>query len=278
MKKKKLYQGKDESLPLISSNPLPTLIIDNRQYYQTPFEGVSVSKDGWVYKIKTKRVKRLYPTRGVYDCYGYLFVNVPNIAKMFVHQLMMLTFYEQNYEGYDIVVDHINGIRDDNRLENLRYLSRESNSSRKVKKTKSPLSIKVTSIHNETLIHYDDLNSFLLNEGVARSIWEKWIANFNKKIFTHKSSNFELVDISLVENQHYKVIFNDIMCIAIIDGIPHKFKSIKSMMNYCGHYDGTFKQYVIDQNGRWPKRSKYELIDYKLGSTTIEIVLRTKVE
>lgn len=57
---------------------------------------------------------------------GYTGVKLGKDRKRFgVHQLVMLAFGGPCPEGKE--VDHINGIRDDNRLENLRYVTRGEN-------------------------------------------------------------------------------------------------------------------------------------------------------
>jgi hypothetical protein len=59
--------------------------------------------------------------------HGYKYVTICNDGekKKSVHILVMEAFVGERPDGYDI--DHINRVRDDNRLENLRYCSRSEN-------------------------------------------------------------------------------------------------------------------------------------------------------
>lgn len=47
-----------------------------------------------------------------------------------VHQLMAITFLNHNPNGHNTVIDHINEIKTDNRLENLRIITHRKNISR----------------------------------------------------------------------------------------------------------------------------------------------------
>lgn len=58
---------------------------------------------------------------------GYLLVSVknPKVAQTYVHRLVFETFVGEIPQGYEI--DHINTVRDDNRIENLRVVTKKEN-------------------------------------------------------------------------------------------------------------------------------------------------------
>lgn len=57
---------------------------------------------------------------------GYLYLNLPNGKKYRIHRLVLNTF-QTNIDANNLVVDHINGIKTDNRLDNLRWVTNEEN-------------------------------------------------------------------------------------------------------------------------------------------------------
>jgi hypothetical protein len=63
------------------------------------------------------------------DRYGYKYVNLySNGRKTFkVHQLVAMSFLNHIPCGLEIVVDHINNVKDDNRLVNLQLISCKAN-------------------------------------------------------------------------------------------------------------------------------------------------------
>ena len=81
-----------------------------------------ITKEGLVYKYDSKQDKLVLCKQ--YDIYGYKYCSG---SKMFrVHRGVYETFVGEIPEGY--VIDHINTIRDDNRMENLRLVTPAENS------------------------------------------------------------------------------------------------------------------------------------------------------
>lgn len=89
------------------------------------FERYYVSNLGRVLNIRTGRFLTMT------DNHGYLVVNISKNGKarnFLVHRLVSQAFIE-NPNNYD-TVDHINGIKTDNRAENLQWLSQSDNTKR----------------------------------------------------------------------------------------------------------------------------------------------------
>jgi len=93
-----------------------------------------VTEDGKVLRYDSKQDKLVLCKQTTLDN-GYLKVGVkkPTRKKISAHRLVYETFNGEIPQGYEI--DHINTIRDDNRLENLRCVTHKENSN-------NPLTIK----------------------------------------------------------------------------------------------------------------------------------------
>lgn len=81
----------------------------------------SITKDGQVFSHYMNKFKKLQTDRQ-----GYLVVTLKNKfnrKKFLVHRLVLLTYLGQS----KLDVNHINGVKDDNRLENLEYTTASDN-------------------------------------------------------------------------------------------------------------------------------------------------------
>lgn len=95
---------------------------------------VVLKKGLYPFKSKTKILK---PT---IDSYGYAKVAfyVDKSKKVFkVHQLVAMAFLNHKPNGHKLVVNHINFIKDDNKLKNIEVITQRENSNRKHLKSTS---------------------------------------------------------------------------------------------------------------------------------------------
>ena len=83
-----------------------------------------VTKGGLVYRYDKKKDKLVLCYEYITDK-GYIKVHT-KVGSKLVHRLVYETFVGEIPQGYEL--DHINTIRDDNRLENLRCVTHKENS------------------------------------------------------------------------------------------------------------------------------------------------------
>lgn len=100
------------------------------------YEDYKVSNHGRVMSCKLKNPIILKPQKRVK---GYVFVALckeKSRAKFIdIHRLVLMAFVGMPPDGKEC--DHINRIRDDNRLENLRWVTKVENEANKLRKTSS---------------------------------------------------------------------------------------------------------------------------------------------
>ena len=122
------------------------------------FDNYFIYEDGRIYSIKSKRF--LKPNNRI-D--GYLNIGIFNNEKkrhfFTIHRLVYEAFKGSIPEGLE--VDHINGIRNDNRLSNLRLLTQKENKQKKhcfeeYKRNDSNCYLKKKKYHKEYNKKYND--------------------------------------------------------------------------------------------------------------------------
>lgn len=98
------------------------------------YEGkYKVSNDGRVLSLNYNRTGKVVEMKPRPHKDGYVRADLSMNGKVrvfLVHQLVLLSFVGSRPDGCEIA--HLNGIRDDNRLENLQYVTASENNSHKV--------------------------------------------------------------------------------------------------------------------------------------------------
>ena len=110
-----------------------------------------ISNRGNVFSIKSNRF-----LTGSINSNGYLMVGLYKNKvnkKTKIHQLVAIEFLNHNPDFHKLVIDHINGIKTDNRLENLRIISHRENTSLYYAANKYLLSSKYTGVSWSNVSH-----------------------------------------------------------------------------------------------------------------------------
>ena len=102
------------------------VIIDGKCYYKHPeFSNYAASKDGDIINVETKRVIN----KNKNNC-GYLTFTIYNKNLKKINSILQHRFVYEVFNGkipHNLEVDHINRVRNDNRIKNLQLLTHKQN-------------------------------------------------------------------------------------------------------------------------------------------------------
>lgn len=98
--------------------------------YVLGYEGYLISSIGRIKSIRFGKVRIMNPSL---NCYGYLQLPLPSNKKYknrTIHQMVAVAFLNHVPCGLKLVVNHINGIKTDNHVENLEIVTNRKNTER----------------------------------------------------------------------------------------------------------------------------------------------------
>jgi hypothetical protein len=120
-----------------------------------------VSDQGWIRNTRTG-----YTTKGHKNSRGYYKFSLKKNIVRFVHDMVLETFVGPRPEGCQC--DHINTLRDDNRLENLRWVSCEENNLNPLTVNKRCKAVYQFTLDGEFVAEYHSTYTAAKETGFAR--------------------------------------------------------------------------------------------------------------
>lgn len=225
-----LYNIKDFTKELNIYNTVDFKKLKDFDYYY-------IYEDGRVFSIKRNVFLQLQ------DYYGYKRIALLNNDKkrkaFFVHRLVYETFKGPIPEK--LQVDHINGIRDDNRLINLRLLTHKENNQNhhhleQYKEIEKEKYIK----NKEKKKEYYDNNKEAIKERL-KNYYDK-----NKDIIIERTK------INYEKNKENRKKYNK----------DYYEKHKDQMREYCKKYSEKHKEQIKEYNKEYRNNHKEELLDY----------------
>jgi hypothetical protein len=139
------------------------------------YEGLyMVSNYGRVYSLIKKIIRKPVLHKNGYQ--QIMLSNKSNVKLILVHRLVLMSFIGRS----ELEVDHINNIKTDNRLENLRYCTRRENEWYKIKPNKTSKYIGVRKFRNKWRSHIS-INKKNIHIGTFNTEIEAYNAYLNLK-------------------------------------------------------------------------------------------------
>ena len=266
MTSKESANGESCILKLKYNNPVPSVKINNIQFYKTNHKNIHISKCGQIYNDKRKNV-----TFGNYDKDGYLriSVNEPYKGSKGVHSILMETFYGKCPTGY--VVDHINSIRNDNRIENLRYVTNAFNVRRGRLGIKPKIAQKTVVKFENNTYNFNSILEFLTFFDMDSRVLYRFKHNKPKgkrqQYIIHSFITMDECNYIELTKFSYKLSLDD---------KNYEFNSIKSLLEFLNiSHIAYYSRYISKKRNC----CGYKIIDFNEGLETIEIIMETiKVE
>lgn len=123
------------------------------------FENYQITDDGRVWSKKSKAWLEPWLTKTGYLCFSLMKDGVKHNVRL--HKILAETFIP-NPENKPYI-DHINTIRTDNRLENLRWVSHKENMN-------NPITKKKMSDYNKTIPHWTQVKA--MREAVIKTVYQ----------------------------------------------------------------------------------------------------------
>ena len=262
MTSKESANGGNCILKLKYNNPVPSIKINNIQFYKTNQDNIHVSKSGEVYNSNRKII-----TKGTYDKDGYLRISVnrPYKGSKGIHAIMMETFYGKCPKGY--VVDHINSKRDDNRIENLRYVTNSFNVQRGRIGVKPKISQKTIVRFENEIYNFESIAEFLKFFSIDSRILYR--AKHNKP----KGKRQQYVLRSFIKKGDCNYI--DMVKFSyklFLNGKEYTFYSISSLLEFLKISEASYySRYIVKKKNC----CGYKVVDFNEGLETIEITMQT---
>jgi len=119
---------------------------------------------------------------------GYLFVSLSKNGKQkanYVHKLVAIAFLGHTPKGYEVVVDHINNIKTDNRVDNLQLVTQRHNLTKEVRGSSKYAGVSWNKANRKwvAIIHINDKQKHLgyfKTELEASKMYQKELGTINK--------------------------------------------------------------------------------------------------